>query len=172
MDHPKDIRLSHTLRPGDMGALVSLHGRLYAREQGFDGTFEAYVAAPLAECVLHPSPRQRFWLLHRDDELLGALALLEASREEGQLRWFLLHPDLRGQGWGRRLLGDAIAHGRTAGFRNLFLWTVDTLATARKVYLAAGFTLTEELSHVLWGRRVNEQRYDLPLTTPEVSEGA
>ena len=36
MDHPKDIRLSHTLRPGDMGALVSLHGRLYAKEQGFD----------------------------------------------------------------------------------------------------------------------------------------
>jgi hypothetical protein len=46
---PPDITIRCTLRPGDIGYVTYLHGSLYAAEYGWDHTFEAYVAGPLAE---------------------------------------------------------------------------------------------------------------------------
>lgn len=43
--------LRTTLRPGDLGAMVHMHGVVYAREYGFDPTLEVYVAGPLAAFV-------------------------------------------------------------------------------------------------------------------------
>src|SRR5690349_5103450 len=46
-----DVSIRTTPAPGDLGAIVAMHGILYAREYGFDPTFEAYVAGPLADFV-------------------------------------------------------------------------------------------------------------------------
>src|SRR5437868_14584394 len=92
------------LRPGDIGAIVHLHGVLYAREYGFDATFEAYVAGPLAEFVRSGSPRERLWIAERDGRIVGCVAIVAASPETAQLRWFLVDPSARGMGLGRKLL--------------------------------------------------------------------
>ena len=60
------------LVPGDLGSLVRLHGGLYAREYGFDVTFEAYVAAPLAQFVCCRTERDRLWIAERGDRLADA----------------------------------------------------------------------------------------------------
>jgi N-acetylglutamate synthase-like GNAT family acetyltransferase len=157
----RNVRIRNDWRPGDLGEVVRLHGLLYHREQGFDTTFEPYVAEPLARAVLHPSERQRFWLVEKDGKMRGCIAVVEDSPEAAMLRWFLLHPEVRGLGLGRRLLGEAVAFCREAGYREVYLWTVDDLALARKLYLEQGFGLVEEKRHVLWGRTVNEQKYRL-----------
>ena len=78
-----------------------------------------------------------------------------------QLRWLLVHPDERGNGLGRWLLREAVAFARRERYGGLFLWTVASLTTAARLYLAAGFELTAESAHEIWGATETEQRYDL-----------
>ncbi len=162
-DSLKDCTIRHDLRPGDLGGLISLHGRLYAAECGWDATFEAYVAGPLAEFALTPQQRNRLWLVEHEGEVTGSVAIVELQKKLAQLRWFLLHPRLRGQGLGRRLLADALAFSRQAGYAKVQLWTTRNLTTAAHLYRSAGFELSQELTHRLWGQIVTEQRYDLRL---------
>jgi GNAT superfamily N-acetyltransferase len=154
------------LRPGDLGSVVRLHGVVHGRECGFDASFEAYVAGPLAEFVLAASPRQRLWLAERGGDLVGCVAIVEASAEEAQLRWFLVDPSARGAGLGKALLGEAIAFARAAAYRSVMLWTVSSLAAAASLYRSAGFRLVEEIPGRRWGVDVVEQRYDLALPAP------
>jgi GNAT superfamily N-acetyltransferase len=160
---PPGIALRTDLRPGDLGSVVRLHGVVYGHEYGFDPTFEAYVAAPLAECVLAASPRERLWLAKRGDELVGCVAIVAATPVEAQLRWFLVAPPARGAGLGKALLGEALAFARGAGYRTVGLWTVSALAAAARLYQSAGFILAEERPGQRWGVDVVEQRYELTL---------
>lgn len=175
------ISVRHDLRAGDLGAVVSLHGVVYAAEQGFDATFEAYVAGPLAEFVRTRGPRERLWIAERGDRLVGCIAIVgagprgalnhagegDASASEvggtAQLRWFLVAPEARGAGLGRRLLGDAVAFARTCGYRSIQLWTVSALKTAAALYRAAGFEKVEEKPGRMWGVDVVEERFELRL---------
>jgi len=43
----------------------------------------------------------------------------------------------------------------------VFLWTFSELEAAAYLYRSHGFKLTEEKTHVIWGREITEQRYDL-----------
>jgi GNAT superfamily N-acetyltransferase len=159
--HPVSVRTD--LRPGDVGSVVRLHGIIHGRECGFDTTFEAYVAAPLAEFVIAASPRERLWLAERAGEFVGCVAIVASAPEAAQLRWFLVDPSARGAGLGRRLLGEALSFARAAGYRSVLLWTVSTLSAAAHLYRAAGFRLAEERPGRRWGVDVVEQRYELAL---------
>ena len=155
--------LRHDVRPGDLGAIVQLHGTVYAREYGFDPTFEAYVAGPLADFVLRRGERDRLWIAEKDSRLAGCIAIVAASPGEAQLRWFLVDPTARGTGLGKQLLGEAVAFSREAGFASVFLWTVSALTAAARLYRSAGFVKVEEQAGVRWGIEVVEEKYVLPL---------
>jgi N-acetylglutamate synthase-like GNAT family acetyltransferase len=157
------ITIRHEFKPGDAGRLIELHGLLYSQEYGFDHTFEAYVAKPLAEFMLSQTPRERIWLVDSDGVLMGSVAIVKHTETEAQLRWFLLHPALRGRGLGHRLVEEAVAFCRESGYERVFLWTVNSLLAAAQVYSKADFRLTEEHTHEIWGCRLTEQRYDLVL---------
>jgi GNAT superfamily N-acetyltransferase len=160
---PPSITIRHNLRPGDIGYLTYLHGTLYAAEYGWDHTFEAYVAGPLAEFAKSPGERERIWVVEQKAQVAGSIAIVEATPEVAQLRWFLLHPDVRGHGLGRRLIEDALRFCRAQDYALIFLWTVSALTAAARLYHTVGFQLTEEHPQQIWGATVTEQRYDLPL---------
>jgi GNAT superfamily N-acetyltransferase len=158
-----DVTIRTDLRPGDLGAVVGLHGRLYAKEHGFDVTFEAYVAGPLAELAKRNSDRERLWLAECGGRLVGCVAIVAASDEVAQLRWYLVDPAARGHGLGRRLLDEAVAFSRDRGYRSVILWTVSALTAAARLYAAAGFRKVEEVPGRAWGVEVVEERYELAL---------
>jgi len=126
------------------------------------------VASGLAEFALSYDPEwSRLWVLDRENEIVGSIAIVHRTPQEAQLRWVLLHPEVRGLGLGRRLLAEAVAFCRASGYREVFLWTVDDLSLARKLYREQGFELEEEHRHPIWGKRLNEQKYRLLLERPE-----
>jgi GNAT superfamily N-acetyltransferase len=155
------VELRSDWRPGDLGAVVRLHGELYAREHGFDASFEAYVAEGLARFVLGRGSRERAWIAERGAELLGCVGIVDAGEGVAQLRWFLVAPSARGRGLGRRLLEEALRFAREEGYRTVTLWTVDLLTDAARLYRAAGFRLVESHPRRLWGRDLVEERYEL-----------
>lgn len=152
-------------QPGDIGHLTSLHGVIYAKEYGYDQTFEAYVAKGLAEFVqsFHPK-KDRIWLAEISDQIIGVIAVAGQSAGGAQLRWFLVHPDYRGRGLGSILMKKALQFCRKCKYKTVFLWTTNDLRTAGCLYARAGFTKTEEKTHDLWGRKVTEERYELQLS--------
>jgi N-acetylglutamate synthase-like GNAT family acetyltransferase len=157
------VTLRTTLKPGDLGAIVALHGTFYAREYGFDTTFEAYVAGPLAQFALTASERERLWIAEQGGRLAGCVAIVAASEHTAQLRWYLVEPAARGAGLGRRLLDEAVSFARSCGYERVILWTVSALTAAAHLYRRAGFGLVEEKPGRRWGALVVEQKYELAL---------
>ncbi len=149
---------------GDLAAILELHSRLYSLEYGFDTMFEGYVAATLGHFA-RPSDgtRERLWLAEIDGRLIGCIGLIRHSEDEGQIRWFLVAPELRGRGLGRRLLAEAVYFARDRGYASVFLETVADLTASAHLYRELGFAKKSERSVVLWGILVVEQRYELQL---------
>jgi len=161
------VKVRHDLRPGDIGSVVSLHGILYAREYNYDHTFEAYVAAGIAEFALSFDPQKdRLWIAEAEREIIGSIAIVKRAESEAQLRWFLIHPNWRGLGLGRILLRKALQFCEQGGYKTVFLWTVSYLGAATHLYKSAGFEKTEEKTSKLWGHAVTEERYVLHLRLP------
>jgi GNAT superfamily N-acetyltransferase len=160
---PARVQIRTNLKPGDIGYLIWLHGVLYANEYGWDHTFEGYVAGPLAEFAKSHTDRDRIWIVEKDTTVAGSIAIVAASAQQAQLRWFLLHPDLRGKGFGWMLMEEALGFSKANGYSIVFLWTTSGRAAAAKIYESFEFHITEEQTHELWGATVTEQRYELNL---------
>ena len=158
------ISIRAGIKPGDLGAIMHLHGVLYAEESGLDWTFEFYIAQGYAEAAeAFTSGRARLWVAEDTGKVVGSIAIVEHSPDAAQLRWFLLHPSVRGQGLGRRLLKEAVEFSRASGYRRVFLWTLGNLDAATHLYRTFGFQKTEEATHRLWGKTLTEERYELSL---------
>jgi N-acetylglutamate synthase-like GNAT family acetyltransferase len=102
-------------------------------------------------------------VVETDDQIIGSIAIVGVSRASAQLRWFLVHPDYRHMGIGKRLLGDALQFCRKCKYKTVFLWTTSELMEAGNLYTHFGFVKTEEKTHKIWGKRVTEEKYELHL---------
>lgn len=157
------FELRTELLPGDQEAIVRLHGEVYSRENGFDRSFEEYVAGPLAQFAQSPSKRSRIWLIGQNGILGGVIAIVEASPTQAQLRWFVVAPRVRGLGLGKLLLREAIFFARERQYESVFLWTVSSQTTAARLYQSVGFQKVEQSSARLWGVDVIEEKYEVRL---------
>lgn len=161
----ESITIRTDLRPGDIGTITRLHGQLYNKEYDWGVGFEAYVASGLAEFYEHYDPsRSRIWIAEDDSAFVGCLALLDRG-EAAQLRYYLVLPEYRGIGLGKKMMSLFMDFYRTCGYRSAYLWTTRDLESAAHLYTRVGFQLAEEKESEGFGRAVIEQRYELVQTT-------
>jgi DNA-binding MarR family transcriptional regulator/N-acetylglutamate synthase-like GNAT family acetyltransferase len=151
-------------RPGDMGRVVQMHGELYAREFGYDTTFEALVAEIAAQFVRDFDPAwERCWIAEQDGEVVGSVFVVRKSKTVAKLRLLVLDPRARGQGLGRKLTQACLQFAREKGYRKMVLWTQSHLSAARAIYQAEGFRKVSEEKHHSFGKRLVAETWELPL---------
>jgi DNA-binding MarR family transcriptional regulator/GNAT superfamily N-acetyltransferase len=151
-------------RPGDMGWVVQAHGELYAREHGFDASFEALVAEIVAKFVRDcDASREKAWIAEVDGERAGCVFLVCKSATVAQLRLLLLLPQARGLGLGARLVDACMAFAQAQGYRRMMLWTQSTLTAARALYASRGFTLKESEDNDAFGQQLVSEVWERKL---------
>ncbi len=139
-------------RPGDMGWVTSAHGALYAREYGWDISFEALVARIAAEFLENFDPqRERCWIAELDGAPVGSVFVVRKTDAIAKLRLLIVDPRARGLGLGKRLVDECLRFARDAGYSSMTLWTQSILTSARGIYQHAGFKLTAEEPHHSFG---------------------
>lgn len=154
------MNISSRLQPGDIGDIIKQHGTVYSKEYGYDCTFEAYVAEPLAQFAKRSNERERIWLARCSGEIVGTICICEVSTAEAQLRWFMVNPKARGRGLGKTLIDNAINFCLAKNYSKIILWTVAGLAASKSIYLNNGFELVHEEACELWGQPQLEQCYE------------
>ncbi len=151
-------------RPGDMGWIVHRQAVLYQEEYGWDETFEALAAEIAASFINNfDAARERCWIAELDGRIAGSVFIVRDSDTVAKLRLLYVEAWARGHGIGSRLVDEAIAFARAAGYATLTFWTNDVLVSARRIYQAAGFELVSEEPHHSFGNDLVGQHWRMEL---------
>jgi DNA-binding MarR family transcriptional regulator/GNAT superfamily N-acetyltransferase len=151
-------------QPGDMGWVVQQHGEIYAREYGWDSSFEALVAGIVAGYVRDYQPAwERCWVAELGGERIGSVFVVRKSKTVAQLRLLILAPQARGLGLGGRLTDECIAFARSKGYKKMVLWTNSCLDSARAIYRKRGFQLVKSEPYTGFGKDLVGETWELKL---------
>ncbi|HKU46878.1 MAG TPA: helix-turn-helix domain-containing GNAT family N-acetyltransferase [Burkholderiales bacterium] len=151
-------------RPGDIGWVVSRHGKVYDDEYGWGPGFEALVGEIGARFLRQfDAKRERCWIAEMDGEPVGSVFVVKASPTVAKLRLLLVEPHARGFGIGRRLVQACIDFSRQARYRKLVLWTQSNLTAARAIYAAQGFCKAKSQPHREFGVPLVGEYWELKL---------
>jgi GNAT superfamily N-acetyltransferase len=160
-DSAMKFALRNELRPGDLGSFISLHGIVYARECGFDSTFEADVVRLLGEFVHSRTDSDRLWIAEWEGRFVGSIAIVSHSERDAQLCWLLVDTPAQSVGLGKRLLHEAVAFCRRCKYEYVFLRSFSGLTIASRLFQSIGFEKVEERPSERWGVVVVEEWYVL-----------
>ncbi len=163
----EDKAASIVLRPhhiGDVAHVVARQARLYADEFGWDGSYEALAAEIGGKFLQQFDPAtEGCWIAERDGRVIGSVFVVDAGQGVAQLRLLYVEPEARGLGVGKLLVDQVVRFARDKRYGKIRLWTQANLVAARKLYAAAGFTLTESKPHRSFGKDLVGEYWELKL---------
>jgi peptidyl-dipeptidase Dcp len=157
-----DITIRTELKPGDLGYVTYRHGELYHNEYNYGISFETYVGVGLHEFYKNYDPAlDRAWICEHNNKIIGFVLLMHRENNAAQLRYFLIEPEYRGIGLGKKLMQLYIDFLKEKNYQSSYLWTTNELHSAASLYKRHGFELAEEKPSTAFGKPLIEQRYDL-----------
>jgi ribosomal protein S18 acetylase RimI-like enzyme len=161
-----EVTVRDEFRPGDLEAIVEHHRHVYGEEYGVDSRFGDFVAAAVARAADRgfPGEREAIRIVELDGAHAGSIGLSDEGEDDAAIRWVVFSPEVRGNGLGRRLLGELLAFAEDQGYRRVWLETFSELRAAAHLYREHGFVVTGEDTAPRWGRdAITMQRYELEL---------
>lgn len=159
-----DITIRTTLKPGDIGYVIYMHGKFHSEEHNYDLSFEKYVVEGMLEFYNQYDPnKDRVWICEHNERIIGFLLLMHRGKS-AQFRYFIIEKEYRGIGLGNKLMELFIEELKKCNYESAYLWTTDELETAAHLYIKYGFHLTEEKKSTEFGKPVIEQKFELNLS--------
>ena len=115
------------MRQADLDAVMAIERRSFTAPWE-ESTFRGLMRRPSASLLV----------AERAGEVVGYSVTWFAA-DEAELGDIAVLPELRGQGLGRHILGEAVAAARKRGTRSLYLEVREANQVARQLYHSAGF---------------------------------
>ncbi|WP_195818799.1 GNAT family N-acetyltransferase [Roseobacter sp. MH60115] len=144
----------------DRDWLVDQHGRLYAQTEGFDDSFGLLVGDILDAFIAEHDPElERGWIAEEDGTRLGSIFCVRLSETKAKLRLFLLVPQARGKGLGKRLLETCMGFAKDRGYQGMQLWTHESHKAACALYKAHDWQLESTKPVHSFGQDLVEQSW-------------
>lgn len=152
-----------TFRTGDLATIAARQSILY-EPYGWKRPMEI-LQGEITTAFLRDfkAGREQCWIAERAGLMAGAVLLVDAGGDVGQLRLLHVEPWSRGLGIGSALVAECVAFARGAGYETIRLWTHTILASARRIYEAAGFRIVATAVHDEFGEPVQGETWELAL---------
>lgn len=148
----------------DIEYVISRHKNLYQNEYNLSPIFGNYVDTGVHDFVENfDADKECMLIAIVNAHPVGSIAVANVDNKTAHLRYYLLEPEVRGQGLGQRLIDKALLFCRDKNYTHVFLETISALKTARYIYKSKGFAITHTHENPAWGTNVVEERWDLDL---------
>ncbi|HZH62729.1 MAG TPA: GNAT family N-acetyltransferase [Metabacillus sp.] len=108
--------------------------------------------------------KENISVLEIEGKQRGSISILKVNDDVAQLGLLLVEPDLRGLGYGERLVQRAIDFCKEKGYQKIILWTNSELKSARCIYKRMGFELKLTRVQTLSNREVQEELWELSIS--------
>lgn len=153
-----------TFRAGDLALIASRQSVLY-ESYGWGLPMEILQGEVTTGFLRDFKPgREQCWVAEQAGTMAGAVLLVDAGDEVGQLRLLHVEPWARGRGIGAALVAECVGFAREVGYAKMRLWTHTVLTSARRIYEAHGFRIVSTEVHDEFGKPEQGETWELALT--------
>ena len=159
----KDFEI-RTLRTGDLGLLAARQSMFYREVYGWGPGIEINIMEAATHFAAHLKPgRDQGWIAEVNGAMAGSILVTDEGDGLSRLRLLYVEAMARGRGIGEALVSTCINFAREVGYSEMMLWTHAVLTSARRIYAAHGFRLTESAWHDEFGEPVEGETWRLDL---------
>lgn len=153
-----------TFRPGDMGLIAARQSILYRSVYGWGPMIEVIEGEVTTAFLRNFKPgSEQCWVAEVDNIMAGSIFVTDEGDGLCRLRLLYVEPFARGLGIGDALVAACIAFARDTGYARMTLWTHTILESARRIYAAHGFAITDVAVHEEFGEPVQGETWELAL---------